>query len=96
MTTALITFPTGSTPSLACTFTDDAGALTNPATVTLTVKTPAGTTAGYTGAQLVHPSTGVYEYPYTLTTAGAYRVRWTSTAPAAVAELIVHARPSLV
>lgn len=58
---------------------DTAGALADATTVTLTVTRPDGTPDAYTGAQLLHPSIGVYGLDYVPATAGLYTVRWMAT-----------------
>lgn len=60
---------------------DAGGALTDPATVTLTVTKPDGTAV--TPAPVpAHDSTGTYSYDYILPAAGLYKFAWSTTSPA--------------
>lgn len=74
----------GDRPTVTATFTDAAGALTDPSTVVAIVRTPAGveTTTTSPNAALVNTSTGVWAFtlPTALTAAGNWRVRIKGTA----------------
>jgi hypothetical protein len=70
-------YPNGQGVVLSNTFKNTAGALTDPTTVTLTVRRPDGTVDTPTA---VKDSTGTYHADYTSTTqAGAYVWRWSGT-----------------
>lgn len=71
-------FDLGDTVPLGVEIRDDAGALTDAASVVLTITLPDGTTATPT---VTHSSTGVYTCLYVPATAGRYLARWTSTGP---------------
>lgn len=62
-------------------FRDRDGTPVDPTTVALTVTDPAGTTQTYTGAELTHPSTGVYEREVTVDSPGFWRFRLEGTVP---------------
>jgi hypothetical protein len=74
------------------TFTDDADALVDPATVTFQLRTPAGAETSYTYAagQVTKVSTGVFKFTApAFTTAGQHVVRVKSTTPATARESTV-------
>lgn len=62
-------------------FTDEAGALTDPTTVTLRIREPDGTLTSvtYAGAQVVKDSTGRYHYNFRPDQAGVHHYRWIGT-----------------
>lgn len=68
------------TPKITCTFTVD-GTNTDPTTVTLEVKDPAGTKTTYTYAagQITKSAAGLYYKYITLNLAGTWWYRWTGT-----------------
>lgn len=65
---------------VSCTFTVNA-VNTDPSTVTLKVKTPAGVTSAYTYAlsQVTRSAAGVYYKDIETTEAGLWRYRWEGT-----------------
>lgn len=77
----------GDTIRVTATFTV-ADVATDPATVTLRVKDPAGTTTVYTYAltEITKVSTGVYRKDVQMSTAGTWYVRWEGTGTAAGVE----------
>lgn len=75
-------FQVGDSPRLKGTFTDAAGAVVDPATVTFKIKNPYGTITTYvygTDAQLVKLSTGIYYVDFDVTIAGTWFYRFSST-----------------
>ena len=74
----------GDRPTVTGTFTNDAGTLTDPTTVTVRVREPDGTETLYTSpvASIVNSSTGVwaFTFPAALDAAGDWYVRFRSTA----------------
>lgn len=88
------TFPLGSNVRFSGAFTDlIAGAAADPTTVTCKVKNPAGTEASYTA--VTKDAVGQYHYDLTLTTPGAWVVRWVGAgAIIASDEMNVYAQPS--
>lgn len=75
----MTTYALGAGARLSTTVKDAAGTLTNPASITLTIQLPDGTTAGpFTPANV---STGVYQHDYTTVQAGRHIARWVTTAP---------------
>ncbi|HVE24029.1 MAG TPA: hypothetical protein VNC22_01425, partial [Sporichthya sp.] len=76
----------GDTARLSLLVKDAAGALVNPATLTLTVRSPAGvdTTTVSPAAPIVHDSTGTYHADVALTEAGVYTYQWETTVPGQV------------
>lgn len=64
------------------------GAATDPTTITLKVKTPAGVIATYTyaAAQITRDSAGNYHKDITIDAAGDWWFRWESTGTAQAAE----------
>lgn len=69
----MATYDFGQSVRVTGTFTNAAGALANPSTVTLTVKAPDGTSSTPTPTNV---STGVYEAIISGSQAGTYRYRW--------------------
>ncbi|WP_068925026.1 phage head-tail connector protein [Planobispora rosea] len=59
------------------------GELVDPASITLTIRLPDGTTTSPTP---VNDSVGVYHYDYTPTQAGRHIARWVTTGPVGAAE----------
>lgn len=79
----------GDTRRLTATFTNLAGAATDPTTVTFKVKVPDGTITTYiygTHAELAKSATGVYYVDYSITQAGRYSYRFEGTGTVATAE----------
>jgi hypothetical protein len=76
----------GDTARLSLLVKDAAGALVDPATLTLTVRTPAGvdTTTTSPAAPIVHDSTGTYHADVALPEAGIYTYQWETTVPGQV------------
>lgn len=76
----------GDTPNLTCDFTN-AGALTDPTTITLIVVDPSGNQATYTYAlaEITKDATGQYSKTVTVDESGTWQYRWvgTGTVPAA-------------
>jgi len=74
----------GDKPTVTATFTNAAGALTNPSTVVAILRTPAGveTTTTSPNAAIVNTSTGVWAFtlPSAFDTAGNWQVRIKGTA----------------
>lgn len=69
----------GDKPRLTTTFTDIAGALTDPASVVCRIKTPSGVTWVYTydiDAQMTKTSAGIYNLDLPLTEAGTWAYKW--------------------
>ena len=64
------------------------GTATDPATVTLKVRDPSGTTTTYTygAATVTKDSTGAYHRDVSATTAGRWLYRWEGTGTAQAAE----------
>lgn len=62
---------------------------TDPTTVTLKLRTPAGTETSHvygTDANVIRDGLGQYRYDLTLTAAGTYRYRWVGTGAVIAAE----------
>lgn len=73
------------------------GVLTDPTTITLKYKNPAGTTVTKTYAlsDVVKDSTGVYHFDFTTDTAGTWFYRWEGTGAAkGAAEVQIQVRAS--
>lgn len=68
----------GDTVALGVQIKDDAGTLTDPSSITLTITLPDGTTSTPTPT---HDDTGLYSYAYVTTQAGRHVARWVSEAP---------------
>lgn len=73
----------GNTLHTDLTIKDDAGVLTDPATLTLTVKTPSNITTIYTypTAVITKTSTGVYYGEFVLAEIGVWEYEWATTSP---------------
>lgn len=73
----------GDTARLSLAVKDPTGTLVDPATLTLTIRTPAGVTTAYTSpaAPIVKDATGTYHADVALIESGAYVYQWQSTAP---------------
>ena len=69
---------------------------TDPATLTLAVRTPAGVSTVYTygSSAIVRDSAGVYHFDLTFTQSGPWTYQWTSTAPAQVQGETLQVSPS--
>lgn len=79
----------GATFQVSLTVTDNAGVLTNPATVALTTLSPAGTETAYvlgSDDAIQQESIGVFLADITPDCAGRWRFRWVTTVPATVYE----------
>jgi hypothetical protein len=74
-------FVVGQVVRLTHTVYNDAGALTNPATITVTITLPDGTSSG--PLTPANTGTGLYKYDYTTVQAGRHVYWWTSTSPTA-------------
>ena len=74
-------YPAGSSVRLKGSFYNASDALTDPTTVSLTVKDPAGTSTTYTYAlaQLTKSATGIYYRDVTMATAGKWLYRFAGT-----------------
>jgi len=70
------TYDTGDLVRITNTFTNFAGAGTNPTTVVLTIRTPAGVDST---PATVSDGSGVYRYDLTLAEPDEYFYRWTGT-----------------
>jgi uncharacterized protein YfaS (alpha-2-macroglobulin family) len=69
-------FPYGDAPTLWATFTDEDGTPTDPSSpVTFEVTDPNNVTTSYTGAQLSHPTPGVYGLPLVMKPQGSWTMR---------------------
>lgn len=64
---------------LQTTFTDADGALVNPTTVTLYIRTPDGIVTAYTGGNIGHPSTGLYTFDVNANQSGPWIYKWQGT-----------------
>jgi hypothetical protein len=69
---------------------------TDPATLTLTVRTPAGVSTTYTygASAIVRDSAGAFHYDLTFTESGAWTYEWRSTVPAQVQGGVIEVQPS--
>ena len=79
----------GDTLTLGCTFAVAAtGVVTDPTTVTLRVKDPAGAVTVYTYAlaEITKSTTGIYVKTLAFSTAGDWWLRWEGTGAAAGVE----------
>lgn len=67
---------------------NEAGTHVDPATLTLAVKLPDGSTSSYSlaGATIARDSTGVFHVNFVTTLAGRHFYRWASTTPAGADE----------
>jgi hypothetical protein len=76
----------GDTARLTLLIRDDESALVDPATLTLTVRTPAGvdTTTTSPAAPIVHDSTGTYHADIAVDEAGIWTYQWETTDPGQV------------
>lgn len=83
---AVNSYPLGSIVRLTGTFRVGA-TLTDPATVTVKVRTPAGviTTSTYAASQVVKDGTGIYHLDYTPAATGEYHWRAEGTGAATAA-----------
>jgi hypothetical protein len=73
-------YDVGDLVRLTVTYTNSAGSAVDPSTVTLAVKSSAGTTAyTYAAGSITKSSTGVYYKDVMLTVAGQWDYTWTST-----------------
>ena len=85
---------------IRATFTNLAGAVTDPTTVTFRAKAPDGTVAAYVygvAVQVVKESTGIFRFDLLCSLPGTYWVRWEGTgAVAATGETAIDVRASRV
>lgn len=79
-------YPVGSLVRVSAAFTDASGAAVDPTTVTLQVKTPAGTVTSYVDPDVVHDGVGLYHYDIDGSTVGNWEYRWSSTGTGQAAE----------
>lgn len=77
------TYDRGDLVRLTATFTNDAGAATDPTTVTLRIKAPGGILSAPTPAQ---DNPGVYHYDLDLNAVGPWYYRWEGTGVVQTAE----------
>jgi hypothetical protein len=81
---ARVVFDYGETVRARNTYRDpDTGVLTDPSSVTVVVRTPAGVETTYTfgvSSQLTKVSSGIYQLLIPLTLTGTYKWKWTGTA----------------
>jgi len=77
----------GDTVRLTGTFTNTAGAATDPTAIVMTLKLPDNTliTKTYALAELTKSATGVYYYDYLITKAGDHYYRFAGTGAVATA-----------
>lgn len=73
------TYDIGNVSRLTGSFYNLSNALADPTTITLRVKDPNGAVTVYTGGDITHVSTGVYQYDLDLTLAGYYYYRFEGT-----------------
>ena len=78
----------GDIPYIACTFTNAAGAVIDPTTITLYLEQPNGTVGTYTYASgsVAKLSTGTYTFNGTATEAGYWNCRWVGDGAAVAAQ----------
>ena len=90
----------GALVPIRATFTNLAGAVTDPTTVTFRAKAPDETVTAYvylTAAQVVKESTGIFRFDLACSLPGTYWVRWEGTgAVAATGETAIDVRASRV
>lgn len=86
-------FDYGTTVRFEAEFYNQAGALTDPTTVTLKTRSPAGTTSTYTygAAEITKDATGLFHKSIQLNVTGRWYYRWEATGTvAAVDEQELH------
>lgn len=76
----------GDVATVTSTFTNAAGAPTNPTVVTLRIKKPTGTVTVVNQASLTNTSAGVWTYDVAIDTAGIWWYRFEGTGAVAAAE----------
>lgn len=82
-------YDVGDLVRVSAAFTDDAGTATDPTTVSIAYKSPAGvtTTLVYgTDPEVVRDSAGHYHADIDVTESGTWRFRWFSSGPGQAAE----------
>lgn len=81
-----MSYQTGDTYSATLTVRSSTGVLTDPATLTLKVRDPAGTvtTSTYPASPIVKDGTGEYHADIALTGVGMWVIEWSTTSPAQV------------
>ncbi len=81
------TYDIGDYVRISSTFTQG-GTVLDPTTVTLVLRAPDATSTTYTyaGATIIRESQGVYHVDVSVTAAGTYRYRWTTTGTGASSE----------
>lgn len=75
-------YDVGDQPTITVTLTDKDGALTDPAAVSISIKSPSGVTTLYTygsGGPVNRDSKGVYSLDLPLTEAGDWKYKWNAT-----------------
>jgi hypothetical protein len=70
------TYDIGDQTILRGTFTNSDGEVTDPTTVQVLVRTPAGTETTYDGDDITRDSEGIYSFEYQMTERGTYHYRW--------------------
>ena len=93
------TYDMGDLVRVSVIFKNIAGTVTDPTTVTLKYRNPAGTVTAWTvtAGQIVKDSTGNYHADISPTTAGVWQYKWTGTgAVQAVEELSFAVKNSLI
>ena len=78
----------GDVPYIVCTFTDSAGTVIDPTTITLYLEKPSGSvgTYDYASGSVAKLSTGTYTFNGTATEAGNWNVRWVGDGAAIAAQ----------
>lgn len=91
-----MSYQAGDTYPANVTIRNASGVLTDPTTLTLKVRNPAGTITTYVSpvAPIVHDSTGVYSAGIPLTAAGMWVIQWSTTEPAQVEGIQVWVDPA--
>ena len=82
-------YDVGDTRRLTATFTNLAGAATDPTGVTFSIKKPDGSSTNYiygTDGQLVKSGTGIYYVDFSITLPGRHSYRFAGTGTVATAE----------
>ena len=82
-------YDVGDRVRLLATFKNAAGVATDPTTITVKTKTPAGVVATFVfgiDAQVVKDSTGNYHFDFDLTASGHWYYRWAATGAVFAAE----------
>ena len=84
---------------LQATFSNIDRVLTDPTTITLSVRDPGGTITAYTyaGGDVTRFEAGIYRYSLSITTSGQWIYRWvgTGSVQAASSDNIINAQPTV-